>query len=171
LGNIILSILAKFSGSFSRIHSNFGAVKPAKAMLPVSSDSVCLQTTSLRYAVCFSVRPSFHNMQGRITSPCLSNATSPCICPPKEMPLTYFAILCELTVAQPQAPQAPQSLSMQSNSASTLFRATIQSEGFCSVQPFCGYITSYVADAWRAILPRSSVKIPFIADVPRSIPM
>ena len=64
-----------------------------------------------------------------------------------------------------------QFLPTQSNSASTLLSATIQSDGFCSVQPSCGYITSYVAVAWRTIVPRSSVKIPFIADVPRSIPM
>ena len=32
---MILRILAKFDRSFSRIHSSFGAVKPAKAMLAV----------------------------------------------------------------------------------------------------------------------------------------
>ena len=45
---MIFAIFLKFSGSFSRIQRSFGAVKPAKAMLAVSEDSLSLPTTLLR---------------------------------------------------------------------------------------------------------------------------
>ena len=45
---MIFRILAKFSGSFSRIHKIFGAVKPAKAILAVRRARVSLPTVPLR---------------------------------------------------------------------------------------------------------------------------
>ena len=77
--SMIFAILWNFSGSFFRIHRSFGAVNPAKAMLPVSSVSRALPIVLLRYSTSLPVRPSFHRMAGRMTLSSLSSATSPCI--------------------------------------------------------------------------------------------
>ena len=45
---MIFAIFTKFSGSFSFIQRIFGAVKPAKAMLAVRSESVFLPITPFR---------------------------------------------------------------------------------------------------------------------------
>ena len=45
---MIFAIFRKFSGSFSRIHSSFGAVKPAKAMFAVNAESLSLPMVLLR---------------------------------------------------------------------------------------------------------------------------
>ena len=63
----MVEIFLKFSGSFFLIHKILGAVKPSKTGLP--KEFLIYDLPSSWYSELHSlvVRPSFHNMEGRIT--------------------------------------------------------------------------------------------------------
>ena len=94
---MIFAMRAKFSGSCARIHSSFGAVKPAKAMFAVRAESLSLPIVPLRYSTSSPVRPSFQRMAGRMTASFSSSATRPCICPPTPMPQTADLSRCSVS--------------------------------------------------------------------------
>ena len=101
------------SGSCSRSHSSFGAVKPVSARLPVSSTRRSKPTRRSISSHCAAVRWSFHRIAGRITRSAASSATSPCIWPLSPMP----------------------AISSQSSASSAASVARHQSSGSCSAQP------------------------------------
>ena len=150
---MIFVIFAKFSGSCFFIQRIFGAVNPANAMFAVYSDNFSFPITSFRYSVSSPVLPSFHRIAGRMTLSSLSNATNPCICPPKLIPAT-----CDL-----------------SHSAVSSLIPSIdfsnQSSGFCSDHPGCGKKSGYSFETIFLMSPVSSITRSFTADVPRSTPM
>ena len=81
LGSMIFLIFAKCSGSWRRIHKSFGAVNPAKAMLP-TREKLFLPEVLVELRVSWPVRPSFQRMAGANHLILSSSATRPCICPP-----------------------------------------------------------------------------------------
>ena len=150
---MIFAIFANFSGSFFFIHRIFGAVKPAKAMFAVYCDNLSLPISLLRYSVSFWERPSFQRIAGRMTLSFSSSVTSPCICPPKPIPATWERSIPSVSSFIP----------------STLW--VNQSSGFCSDQPGCGKNSGYSFDTILQILPDSSIRRSFTAEVPKSTPI
>ena len=139
----------KISGSWRRTQSNFGAVNPGIARLPVMSRERGSSRSSSRHSS--SERPSFHKMAGRSGLSALSSKVAPCICPLKPMALT-----------------APRSFPGKAHTASMVARH--QESGSCSDHKGCGRSTVSGAEVCATIRSLPSIRTAFTLDVPTSIP-
>lgn len=78
-GNRIVVHFLYNSGSFSRTHKIFGAVKPVNAGFALISIKRCFPTNEVISSHCFWVLASHHKIALRRTLPSLSSITKPCI--------------------------------------------------------------------------------------------
>ena len=152
MGKRTFATLSNVSGSCFLTQSNFGAVKPAMAMLPAISRDLGSRASISTHSA--KDRASFHRIAGRKTLSDLSISVAPCCWPESPMPSTAatafgFAFF---------------------RSATTFCVAFHQSAGACSDHPSCNRDTfrGDVADA--TIFCLSSISTPLTEEVPISSP-
>ena len=85
-GSSTQAVRANSAGSWARIQSSLGAVKPGMARLPAMAARRGTRAASSSHWA--ALRPSFQRMAGRSTSPSASSATAPCIWPDRPMART-----------------------------------------------------------------------------------
>ena len=152
LGSSTVAVRAKTSGSCRRTHSSFGAVKPGMARLPAIACRRGQAASSSAHSA--PLRPSFHRMAGRSTSPAASISTAPCIWPDRPIART-----CASAAACPACSRAIARVI-----------ASHQSAGDCSLCKGAGRCTVSRSPTLATRRCCRSSSTSFSSEVPRSMP-